>query len=386
MRPRPTYEELDYSPPPSPKNGSHRQPPPKTPSFQWYLRRSRTLLIPSLIIIGLIYFFTHHRGPLFKPKHEPSLRYKNVDWSLFAYSQFATDSAYLCNALMIFDALHRLGSKADRILLYPQQWDDRIENKNGRDLWVDRDYQLLVKAQQEYGVKLIPTEDRKLLLEYDEGGDHTWDDSINKFHAFNQTQYERVIHLDSDITLRKHLDELFLLPQNSVAMTRAYWELPEIKALTSLFIMLEPDEREAKRLFDAASPDRRKDNMFDMEIVNAEYGDSAMVLPHRKLVLLSGEFRAKNHEKYLGNAYEKWDPARVLQDSTILHFSDWPLPKPWIMWPRNLLTEMMPTCENNPGTATESGCENRKIWLELYNDFRKRRKVSRIMNSIHWLC
>ncbi len=272
---------------------------------------------------------------------------------------------------MVFEALERLGSKADRILFYPEDWDLVISTKT------DRDSQLLVIARDKYRVKLIPVPDLKILVEFDDSGarDHTWDNSINKFHAFNQTQYERVIHLDSDITLLQHLDDVFLLPA-STAMTRAYWQLPSIKTLTSLFVLIEPDIREAERLFAAASPDRRKENEFDMEMINARYADHAMVLPHRKLVLLTGEFRATTHEKYLGNDYEQWDPERALRETSIVHFSDWPLPKPWVMWPRNLLTEMLPRCTNNPGTSSESGCENREIWLKLYNDFRKRRKVS----------
>ena len=366
---RPTYEELDYSPPATPKEDLYRPVRPQIPPFQWYLRRARTLFIPGLILFSLLYFFTHHSGPIFKPKHEPSLRYKNVDWSYFAYSQFATDGAYLCNSLMVFEALHRLGSKADRILLYPEQWDEPTFAKTN-----ERDLQIMKVARDTYDVKLIPVEDKKLLLRFDEGGDHTWDSSINKFHAWNQTQYQKIIHLDSDIALQHHLDELFMLPSLPVAMTRAYWGLPPDKRLTSLFVLLEPDIREAARLFDAASPGKRKDGEYDMEILNAQYGDSAMILPHKRLVLLTGEFRTKQHAIYLGNEYEKWDAQRALREASIIHFSDWPLPKPWIMWPNNLLPEMLPKCDNSPGTSQESGCQDRDVWLGLYDGFRRRRK------------
>ena len=61
---------------------------------------------------------------------------------------------------MVFETLDRLGSKADRILLYPREWDVDIANTS------DRDSQLLVKARDWYKVKLIPVdvleaEDRK---------------------------------------------------------------------------------------------------------------------------------------------------------------------------------------------------------------------------------
>ncbi len=38
----------------------------------------------------------------------------DVNWSRFAYVQYVTNSAYLCNSVMLFETLHRLGSKADR--------------------------------------------------------------------------------------------------------------------------------------------------------------------------------------------------------------------------------------------------------------------------------
>jgi alpha-N-acetylglucosamine transferase len=51
----------------------------------------------------------------------------------------------------------------------------------------------------------------------------TWANSYTKLLAFNQTQYERVIAIDSDTTLLKHMDELFLLPPSPITMPRAYW-------------------------------------------------------------------------------------------------------------------------------------------------------------------
>lgn len=73
-----------------------------------------------------------------------------VDWSRFAYSLYATDSATLCHAVLIFNALEKLGSKADRVLFYPEYWDLIVHSK------LDRDSQLLVEAKNRYNVKLQP--------------------------------------------------------------------------------------------------------------------------------------------------------------------------------------------------------------------------------------
>lgn len=66
---------------------------------------------------------------------------------------------------------------------------------------------------------------------------------------------------------------------------------------------------------------------YDMEIMNKLYEDNTLVIPHRPYMLLTGEFRAKNHEAYLGNTNEPWDAEKVLRTAKYLHFSDWPVPK-----------------------------------------------------------
>jgi hypothetical protein len=71
----------------------------------------------------------------------------DVDWSRFAYTQYVTETAYLCNSVMLFEILHRLGSKADRLLMYPSTFSLDIKTTQGK---------LLLKAKDEYGAKLQP--------------------------------------------------------------------------------------------------------------------------------------------------------------------------------------------------------------------------------------
>ena len=151
--PRSSDFDFDFdSPPPSPKHGRHLHPRSVIQVVVRHLRRSRSLLILLCILIGIAYsIFWPHR-PWFPPTHAPSLRYKNINWSRYAYSQYATDSHYLCNSIMLFEALERLGSKAERILMYPEEWDIDIASKS------DRDSQLLVMARDWYRVKMLPVQ------------------------------------------------------------------------------------------------------------------------------------------------------------------------------------------------------------------------------------
>ena len=323
-----------------------------------------------------------------------SILTSKLDWSKYAYSQYATNQHYLCNSLMLFDSLDKLKSPADRMLFYPKTWDTDVSSSK------DRISQLLTMARDEYKVKLRPVE-MYTLKRQNKDEEETWDASVNKLHAWNQGEYSRIIHLDSDITLLQSIDELFFVPLSTgspIAMPRAYWKLDEPVSqgggphiLTSLLVVLEPLAREAEALWDQAAgldngtvTSLTPGHLFDMEILNTRYTNTALTLPHRPYALVTGEFRRKgphNHTSYLGDADERFDPEAIIREAKVIHFSDWPLPKPWIMWPNSLMRETRPECEVDNGMPTESGCEARKIWLDLYDDFRRRRKdVCRLLS------
>lgn len=158
----PRYGEPDYdpnfddSPPPSPKRRAFRaaSTPSILGSIGLKLWRSRTIILIFISFTSLIYLLSRFRrsSPVYTPKHGSSLNYKNVNWKHYAYSQYATDSDHLCNAVMIFDTLKKYGSKADRVLMYPNTMDTVVSEIR------DRDSQLLVMARDVYGVKLVPIE------------------------------------------------------------------------------------------------------------------------------------------------------------------------------------------------------------------------------------
>lgn len=121
------------------------------------------------------------------------------------------------------------------------------------------------------------------------------------------------------------MDELFLLPSAPVAMPLAYWIDPKDRVFTSGLMLIQPSTTEFSRIMDEVS--NAPSGVYDMEIMNKLYGDSALVIPHRPYTLLTGEFRSNNHEAYLGNTDEPWDAEETLKATKYLHFSDWPVPK-----------------------------------------------------------
>lgn len=121
------------------------------------------------------------------------------------------------------------------------------------------------------------------------------------------------------------MDELFLLERAWVAMPRAYWLGFEGRVLSSQLLLLQPSEYEFDRVMKAT--ENAGGNDYDMDILNTLYQDSAMILPHRRYDLLTGEFRGDNHQRYLQDDEQKWNPDAILKDAKYMHFSDWPLPK-----------------------------------------------------------
>ncbi|KAK9419873.1 putative Glycosyltransferase family 8 protein [Seiridium unicorne] len=282
----------------------------------------------------------------------------HINWSRFAYTQYVTNQAYLCNSVMIFETLYRLGSKADRVMMYPESMMDPTATEGTTEA-----AKLLIKARDVYKVRLHP-----VAVQRRAGGDSTWAESFTKLLAFNQTQYERVLNVDSDATILQTMDELFLMPPCPVAMPRAYWLFPDSKILSSQLMLVQPSAVEFDRIQKKVSEAGKND--YDMEIVNQLYIDQAMILPHRPYDLLTGEFRGDNHEKYLGTDREEWDPVAVFNEAKFLHFSDWPVPKPWIPMQESMRKDKQPQCVQKNGAED---CSARELWNGFYTDFTDRR-------------
>lgn len=288
----------------------------------------------------------------------------NVNWSRYAYTQYVTNSEYLCNSVMIFETLSRLESKADRVMMYPVEMMADPTSTEG----TSNDQRLLIKARDLYKAKLVPVG-----IQRRDGADVTWAESFTKLLAFNQTQYTRVLNVDSDSTILEHMDELFLAPESTIAMPRAYWLYPLEKKFSSQLMLVQPSATEFGRVMEKmqeAGP-----NDYDMEIVNQLYADQAMILPHRPYDLVTTEFRYESgHERYLGTEGEAWDPAKAYSEAKFLHFSDWPVPKPWLTITEDIRLKHHPKCVEKDG---EQDCSGMKIWNDFYKEFADRRKVSR---------
>lgn len=380
----------------------------KKPTLLEILKSKSSRFVAYVILTIIAFFYLRHKarqarlwdhltGPsrYYQEAVQPPVLYGDdeTNWSDFAYALYATDTEYLCNTVMLFETLHRLGSKADRILLYPRGFDMNARSES-------LNTELLLRAENEYNVKLIPIDiqhnrlascaypflpRRHIYLTKADAGPN-WADSYTKLLAFNQTQYKRLLVLDSDSTLLSHMDELFFLPPSPIALPRAYWLA---KPTLSSHIMLITPSLPSFALISAAITDARSRlGVYDMDIINSLFGShpSCQRLPHRPYALLTGEFRrgVNEHELYLyendagnwdGDEKLEWNPDAAIMEAKFVHFSDYPMAKPWIV-KKNRKGEYgkEPQCFYPSDTSTLN-CKARLIWVDLYDDFKKRRKV-----------
>lgn len=209
-----------------------------------------------------------------------------------------------------------------------------------------------------------------------------WADSYTKLLAFKQTQYSRLIAIDSDSVLLGSLDELFFVPPAAAVMPRAYWLSKP--TMSSHIMVLTPSMDAFRRVEDIFERRSGKD-FYDMEIMNALFGGTCEVIPHEPYALLTGEFRRVDHAGFLrSQSGQVWNPRDVLKQAKLVHFSDNPLPKPWIATDEKIY-KAKPDCSFHAEQGEE--CREQQIWLDLYKRFREKRNVSRLSgDSDGWRC
>lgn len=207
-----------------------------------------------------------------------------------------------------------------------------------------------------------------------------WAESYTKLLAFNQTSYEKLLVLDSDSTVLKSMDELFLAPMSNstqLLAPRAYWlDAQGIPQLASHIMLIKPSTVEFERL--QVEVQNAGLGTYDMDIINSVFTqqkDACGLIDHQIYALLTGEFSrpVTKHKGFCGKGHETdvWDPERVLRKSKFVHFSDWPLRKPWEMYDlewKGKGPRCVPMQEGDD-------CRGRDIWEGLYKDFRERRVV-----------
>ncbi|CAH2355456.1 glucose N-acetyltransferase 1 [[Candida] railenensis] len=168
-----------------------------------------------------------------------------VDWSKFAYVQYATNMDYCCNALMNFAKLRsKYKTKAELVLIVT------------KDAAVDLE-EAMMKKLKEFGVTIKEVEALKF-----KSKDETWQEGFTKFNAFGLKKYARVIYFDNDATILGNMDSLFFIPNEvDIAMPLAYDET--VRKMKKIFAEYESHE-ELKTAIPKCSR-KSEDDKFQLE-------------------------------------------------------------------------------------------------------------------------
>lgn len=262
-------------------------------------------------------------------------------WDKFAYMTYATSTDYLCNALMLFDQLRNVHKTQARVsLMYPQEWgvpdntyEQLADKKAGKET---KRMKFLRKAQDEFNVDLIPV----VPLAVSSSKDATWKESFTKILVFNQTQYERVLMLDSDAYLLDNLDYMFLenldkSDKNAILSPEERYEekepdekFPAVEGAPPYWLSLPSERYSFATILELVSPTRKnfrrvisrflkliddidsdkKDpndpetltNFYDMELTNDVFADQK---PSSKKNDNDGEYEEETETEKWKNSY-----------------------------------------------------------------------------------
>ena len=135
-----------------------------------------------------------------------------VDWEKLAYVFYATSESHVCNVLMKFAELRNYGSRAQFELLIGRHLMDEAKKPAL--------YKQLTDFAKQHKVIFKPVD----VIHMEGGPEVIWENAFTKLLVFNETQYDRIIYMDSDAVLPNgHMDELFFVPPCRLAVPNGYW-------------------------------------------------------------------------------------------------------------------------------------------------------------------
>jgi len=263
---------------------------------------------PEVPVLRELKWETPLREKGFQRALHEELGYTEGKHAKFAYAFYAASRDYLCGVLVNIARLKLLGAdpSIELILLVP------------RNLLPAR----FLEVAQRDGLRVHEFENPPNQPE----GMVYYRHSNMKMLLFNQTEYSRIVYVDSDSIILKNLDHLFLLPkQIGLAAPRSYWEDGNAKKFTSALMVIDPSQDAWLRI-DAQLHPVQKDK-YDMDILNDVFGRECMLLPNKYLVLNS-HWEDASSGTALKNTGAS-DLETLASEAYVLHYTA--LGKPWTL-------------------------------------------------------
>ncbi|KAL8921817.1 MAG: hypothetical protein Q9208_005574 [Pyrenodesmia sp. 3 TL-2023] len=279
-------------------------------------------------------------GHSFYDKYLASNRPKG-GWVKVAYVQLVREHLHVCNALMLFAVLEEQESMAQRVLIYPKEWDQQASEQKTLDPLVETSRRLLREAAKRYRVMLQPVEP---MLQVGRGGSVFPLAGLLSLSAYNRLVYLPPSGLVLDTS---GLDHLFTLPMESSMLGISAGS--EDESTTPSVVLLSP----SKEAFHAALE----------SLPSEDYDEDAFLV---KLPLLADLPEDQVHivakTSSLRHEDDAFDAADFLDTTSYIHISDSDMLGPEYDSPREMVTSARP---RQP--------QARKAWQDVYEKYRQRR-------------
>ncbi|KAK6338374.1 N-acetylglucosaminyltransferase [Orbilia blumenaviensis] len=343
-------------------------------------------------------------------------RYRTV-----GYVQLVDDFTSVCSAVMMFNDLDRVSSKASRVLIYPESWDMQLDisesqQREAQKILATQEKTLNTKRKQKNTKKKSKKKgeaDRKpeehaanpldpppLLREPSADISSQYHTARRLLHLarikhsvtllpmpdglvtplvmLNMTDYKRLIYLQHPAAILKNMDEILLnAPTAVITVPRDL-----SGGLSSNFLMVAPETGELEYIMKNGGV--KKDAGGLGKVVERIYSTTAMILPRWPYEIFTSEFFDSTIETS-GSRESVWLPSKVVNKAYYVLFDGgkispninkkWEtVPQPWKL--KSLEEGVAPKCRlvQDLGNGEEKwDCTARNVWRTLYDGYRQRR-------------
>ncbi|KAL9101228.1 MAG: hypothetical protein Q9163_003484 [Psora crenata] len=276
-------------------------------------------------------------------------------WAKVAYVQLLRTHMHVCNAVMAFAALETQASMAQRIIIYPKEWD---RERGEDDRRVANSRRLLREAASRYKVMLVPI-DPIPPISLQEGQQEQIFSDEEKYpftNLLSLINFHRIIYLQPSglILDASLLDLLFTLPSEDKPML-GFTSPLQSSADRPAILLIEPSNS-LYRNTAAALPDGAYPDLDFISLVSTT--------PVPSFYSAEGEPRSLLAEtSSLHNRNAQFNATLFLQTTGYIHFQDVGTKGPEFDMSRD---DFMRAA---PGTI-----EGRSAWEGVYDRYRERRR------------
>ncbi|KAL8635177.1 MAG: hypothetical protein Q9228_007309 [Teloschistes exilis] len=265
-------------------------------------------------------------------------------WAKVAYVQLLREHLHVCNAVMLFAVLEEQESLAQRVILYPKEWDEKKEAKGkgklDSDPQVETSKRLLRQAAKRYKVMLQPIQPMVKI----------GDESVFPLAGLlSLSGYNRVIYLPPSglILDTSGMDHLFTLPMESTMLGISAGS--EDEAHTPSIVLMRPSKESLKETLASLPTDKYTEEGFLSKI------SLLSDLPEDQIHVLAKTSGLRDED-------DAFDADKFMDGTSYVHISDPEILGPEFDVSRQMLASVRPKKH-----------EPKKAWQDIYEKYRQQR-------------